>query len=206
MNVTPETIKSLRERTGAGIMDCKKALLDSSGNLDSAIEYLRKKGLASAVKKADRTTSDGSVISYIHAGGKIGVLVEINCETDFVARTDDFQSLCKDVAMHIAAANPLFVKREDVDVNFLEKEKNVYVAQAKETGKPDAIIAKIVEGKIDRYYSEICLLEQNYVKDPDKKVQDIVSEKIAKLGENITIKRFARFQLGESISKTTTES
>lgn len=206
MNVTPEHIKNLRERTGAGIMDCKKALLDSSGNVDSAIEYLRKKGLASAVKKADRATSDGSVISYIHAGGKIGVLVEINCETDFVARTDAFQALCKDVAMHIAAANPLFVKRDEVDAKFLEKEKNVYTAQAKETGKPDAIIAKIVEGKIDRYYSEICLLEQNYVKDPDKKVQDIISEKIAVLGENITVKRFARFQLGENLTQTSSES
>ena len=201
MSISAEQVRELREKTGAGIMDCKKALSESSGDVQKATEFLRKKGLASADKKASRTTSDGLINSYIHAGGKIGVMVEINCETDFVARTEDFQDLCKDISMHIAAANPLFVKREDVPADVLEKEKAVFEAQAKESGKPENVMEKIVTGRINKYLAEICLMEQVFVKDPDKTITDLVKEKIAKLGENITIPRFARFQLGETTQK-----
>lgn len=200
MAITTEMIKSLREITGAGMMDCKVALNEVSGDMEKAIEFLRKKGLASAAKKASRTASEGAVGSYIHAGGKIGVIIEVNCETDFVARTDDFQSLVKDLAMHVAAANPLFVKREDVPSSFIEKEKDVYREQVAAMKKPAAVIDKIVEGKIDKYFQEICLLEQAFVKDPDQKIQSLLTDKIAKLGEKIDIKRFARFELGRELS------
>lgn len=200
MAVTTEMVKSLREKTGAGMMDCKNALNEVSGDMEKAIEFLRKKGLATAAKKSSRSASDGAVGSYIHAAGKIGVLVEINCETDFVARTDDFQSLVKDIAMHVAASNPLFVKREDVPSEFIEKEKDVYRSQVAAMKKPANVIDKIVEGKLDKYFQEICLLEQNFVKDPERNIQALLTEKIAKLGENITVKRFARFELGQELT------
>ena len=200
MSITTDMIKNLREKTGAGMMDCKNALSEVSGDMDKAVEFLRKKGLATAAKKASRAASEGTVGSYIHANGKIGVIVEVNCETDFVARTDDFQALVKDIAMHVAASNPLFVKREDVPSEFAEKEKGVYRSQVEEMKKPANVIDKIVEGKMDKYFQEICLLEQGFVKEPDKKVQDLLTEKIAKLGENINIKRFARFELGQEVS------
>jgi elongation factor Ts len=200
MAITAEMVKNLREKTGAGMMDCKTALVEMAGDMEKALDFLRKKGLASAAKKASRTASDGSVSSYIHAGGKIGVLIEVNCETDFVARTDDFQSLVKDLAMHVAAANPLFVKREDVPAAVSEREKSVHVDQVRAMKKPENVIEKIVEGKMDKFYGDICLLEQSFVKDPDVKIQSLLTEKIAKLGENITIKRFVRFELGQELS------
>jgi elongation factor Ts len=200
MAITAEMVKNLREKTGAGMMDCKAALVEMAGDMEKALDFLRKKGLASAAKKASRTASDGSVSSYIHAGGKIGVLIEVNCETDFVARTDDFQSLVKDLAMHVAAANPLFVKREDVPAAVTEREKNVHTDQVRAMKKPENVIEKIVEGKMDKFYGDICLLEQSFVKDPDVKIQSLLTEKIAKLGENITIKRFVRFELGQELS------
>lgn len=198
MNISPELIKTLREKTGAGIMDCKKALAQVEGNVDKAIDYLRKKGLAQALKKASRATSEGLVSSYIHAGGKIGVLVEVNCETDFVARTEEFQSFVKDIAMHVAATNPLHVRREDIPKEVLDAEREVYRSQAKEMKKPEAVIEKIVEGKMNSFCQENCLMEQAFVKNPDKTVKDITTEVVAKLGENISICRFARFQLGET--------
>jgi elongation factor Ts len=200
MAITAEMVKNLREKTGAGMMDCKAALVEMAGDMEKALDFLRKKGLASAAKKASRTASDGSVSSYIHAGGKIGVLIEVNCETDFVARTDDFQSLVKDLAMHVAAANPLFVKREDVPAAVTEREKSVHTDQVRAMKKPENVIEKIVEGKMDKFYGDICLLEQSFVKDPDVKIQSLLTEKIAKLGENITIKRFVRFELGQELS------
>jgi elongation factor Ts len=200
MSITAEMVKNLREKTGAGMMDCKAALTEMSGDMNKAIDYLRKKGLASAAKKSDRTTSQGVVSSYIHGAGKIGVLIEVNCETDFVARTDDFQSLVKDLAMHIAAANPQFVKREEVPSDVLDREKEVYRGQLREMKKPEAMMEKIIEGKMDKFYGDICLIEQPFIKDPDVKVQSLLTDKIAKLGENITIKRFARFELGQQLS------
>jgi len=200
MAITAEMVKNLREKTGAGMMDCKAALTEMNGDMDKALDFLRKKGLASAAKKASRTASDGSISSYIHAGGKIGVLIEVNCETDFVARTDDFQGLVKDLAMHVAAANPLFVKREDVPSAVSEREKDVYREQVRAMKKPENVVEKIVEGKMDKYFSEICLLEQGFVKDPEVKIQSLLTEKIAKLGENITVKRFVRFELGQELS------
>ncbi|MCB0327444.1 MAG: translation elongation factor Ts [Bdellovibrionales bacterium] len=197
MSVTTEMIKNLRDRTGAGMMDCKKALTEVKGDVEQAIEFLRKKGLAIASKKAARSTGDGAIQSYIHAGGKIGVLLEVNCETDFVARTDDFQDLVRDIAMHVAAAGPLYVKREDVPQDLVDKERAVFVDQAKDLGKPENVIEKIVDGKIDKFFADICLVEQAFVKDPDKTIKDLLTEKIAKLGENISIKRFVRYQLGE---------
>jgi len=202
MEINMELVRELREKSGAGIMDCKRALLETTGNVEQASEWLRKKGLATAAKKSSRATKEGVVHSYIHAGGKIGVLVEINCETDFVARTEEFQGFVRDVSMHIAAANPQFVSREQVDQAVLDKEKEVYVAQAKESGKPANVIDKIVEGKIDRFYSDICLIEQPFVKDPEKSIKDVMTGLIAKLGENISIARFARFQLGETAKAT----
>lgn len=196
--ITAETVKELREKTGVGMMDCKKALAENNGDFEKAVDYLRQKGLASAAKKATRTASQGLISSYIHMD-KIGVLAEINCETDFVAKTDDFKSLVKDVLLHIAAANPSYVSREDVPADVLEKEKEIYKAQI--TNKPPQVADKIVEGKLDKFFSEQCLLEQPFVKDPEQKIKikDIVTEKIAKLGENIVIRRFVRFQLGEKI-------
>jgi len=194
-------VKDLREKSGAGMMDCKKALAETGGDMQRAFDYLRQKGLAAAAKKADRAASDGAVGAYVHAGGKIGVLVEINCETDFVARTTEFQALLKDVAMQIAAASPRCVRREEVTVADLDKEREIYRQQALESGKPEKIVDKIVDGKIDKFYSEVCLLEQSFIKDPDKKVIDVVNDAIARLGENIQIRRFSRFHLGEGAGK-----
>lgn len=194
-----ELIKDLRQRTGAGVVDCKVALHEAQGDMDKAIEHLRRKGLATAAKKAGRIATDGLVSSYIHAGGKIGVLVEVNCETDFVAKTEDFQSFVKNMAMQIAAANPQYVRREEVSQAVLDKEKEIYRAQALESKKPEKVIDKIVEGKLERFYSEVCLLEQTYVKDGELTIKDVLDALIAKIGENIQIRRFARFQLGEGL-------
>ncbi len=200
MEISIELVKDLRQRTGAGIVDCKAALQHSGGNIEAAIEYLRKKGLATAAKKAGRIATDGLVASYIHAGGKMGVLVEINCETDFVAKTAEFQDFVKNIAMHIAAANPLYIRREDIPSEVLEKEREIYRTQALESGKPAKVIDKIVEGKLERFYSEVCLLEQTYIRDSDRTIKEVLDEMIGKLGENITIRRFARFQLGEGLA------
>ena len=196
MDITAKMVKELRESSGAGMMDCKRALTECGGDMDQAMEYLRKKGIASAAKKEGRATGQGIVGSYIHMGGRVGVLVEVACETDFVARTDDFQDFVHNLAMHIAAASPAAVGRDEVDGSLIEKEREIYAAQMKEQGKPDNIIDKIVEGKVDKYYSEIVLLEQKYVKDPDMTVEDYLKSVIGALGENMQIKRFARFQIG----------
>jgi len=195
--ITAQMVKELREKTGAGMMDCKKALTETGGDFDKAVDYLREKGISKAAGKAGRATKEGLIASYIHPGSKLGVLVEVNCETDFVARTDDFQNFVKDIAMHIAASNPLAVDREEIDPELIEKERSIYRQQAINEGKPEKIIDKIVDGKIEKYYSEIVLLEQPFVKDNDKTVKDIVTETIAKLGENMSIRRFVRFRLGE---------
>jgi elongation factor Ts len=200
MEISVELVKDLRQRTGAGVVDCKKALQEAKGNMDAAIDYLRKKGLATAAKKAGRIATDGLVSSYIHAGGKMGVLVEINCETDFVAKTEDFQSFVKNIAMHIAATNPQYIRREEVPEEVLEKERDIYRTQALDAGKPQKVIDKIVEGKMERFYSEVCLLEQTYVRDSDLTIKELLEALIAKIGENITIRRFTRFQLGEGLS------
>lgn len=200
MEISIELVKDLRQRTGAGIVDCKAALQEAGGSIEAAIDYLRKKGLATAAKKAGRIATDGLVASYIHAGGKMGVLVEINCETDFVAKTGDFQEFVKNMAMHIAAANPQFIRREDVPPDVLEKEREIYRTQALDSGKPEKVIDKIVEGKLERFYSETCLLEQTYIRDSDVTVKEVLDGMIGKLGENIAIRRFARFQLGEGLS------
>lgn len=197
MNITSEMVKALREKTQAGMMDCKEALKASDGDMDKAVEYLRKKGLATAQKRAGRTTSQGQVGSYIHAGGKIGVLVEVNCETDFVARTEQFSELVHNLAMHIAAANPVCIRREEFPPELLQKEREIYLAQARETGKPEKVLEKIVEGKLEKYFKETCLMEQAYVKNPDITIADLLNETIAQIGESITIRRFVRFQLGE---------
>ena len=202
MEVSATLVKELREKTGAGMMDCKKALAETAGNLEKAVDYLRQKGLAAAAKKADRVATDGAVGAYVHPGGKIGVLVEINCETDFVARTNEFQSLLKDIAMQVAAANPRFVRREQVSAEELQKEQSIYRQQALETGKPEKIVDKIVEGKMERFYSEACLLEQAFIKDPDQKVSDIVDDAGLRLREKIQVRRFARFHLGEGVGKS----
>jgi elongation factor Ts len=198
MSITVDAVKELREKTGAGMMDCKKALTEAGGDMEKAMEILRRRGVAIASKKASREASEGLIGSYVHMG-KIGVLVEVNCETDFVAKTDEFQELVKDVAMHIAAASPLYVKREDVPAEIIEKEKEIYRAQVKD--KPPHVIEKIIEGKLEKFYTENCLMDQIFVKDPEgkKTIKDLVVEKIAKLGENIVIKRFVRFQLGEKL-------
>jgi elongation factor Ts len=201
MSVTPQMVKELRERTGAGMMDCKNALLESNGDIEQAIDGLRKKGLASAAKKAGRVTAEGAVGSYIHAGGKIGVLVEVNCETDFVARTDEFQELVRDIAMHIAAADPRFVRREEVTADVLARERAVQREKTLAEGKPEKVVDKIVEGRMEKFFAEQVLLEQPFVKDPDKTVQDLVTAKVAKIGENVQIRRFSRFKLGEGIEK-----
>lgn len=194
--ISAESVKKLREKTGAGMMECKKALTESGGDFEKAIDLLRQKGLATALKKSGRTASEGLIDSYIHMG-KLGTIVEINCETDFVARTDDFRELVKDVAMHITAANPLYVTREDVPQQVLDREKDIYRAQV--ANKPPQVVEKIMEGKLEKFYADVCLLDQIFIKDPDqkKKIKDLVTEKVAKLGENIVIRRFARFQLGE---------
>jgi elongation factor Ts len=201
MEVNATLVKELREKTGAGIMDCKRALAETGGDLDNAVNYLRQKGLAAAAKKADRVAADGAVGAYVHPGGKIGVLVEINCETDFVARTTEFQALLKDIAMQIAAANPRYVRREDVSADEIEEERGIYHRQALESGKPEKVVEKIVEGKMERFYSEVCLLEQAFVKDPDHKVADIVNDVVARLKEKIEVRRFARYHLGEGVQR-----
>src|SRR5205807_9710664 len=196
-NISAGQVKELRERSGAPMMDCKNALTEAKGDLEGAMVILRKKGIATAAKKAARVTSEGSVASYIHAGGKIGVLVEINCESDFVARTDDFKDLIKDIAMHIAAADPKFIRKEDVTPEAFEKEKDIYRAQAAATGKPAPVVEKIVEGKMSKFYEEVCLLNQPFVKDPAITIEQLIATTIGKLGENITVRRFARFKVGE---------
>ena len=201
MEVSATTVKELREKTGAGMMDCKKALAEAGGDLSKAVDYLRQKGLAAAAKRADRVAADGAVGAYVHPGGKIGVLVEINCETDFVARTPEFQALLKDIAMQVAAANPRYVKREEIAAEELSKEQSIYRQQALESGKPEKVVDKIVEGKIEKFYSDICLMEQSFIKDPDKKVGDIVNEAIGRLNEKIQVRRFARYHLGEGVEK-----
>jgi len=197
-NISAQLVKQLREKTGAGFVDCKKALEEAGGNLEQAEVVLRKRGMASAQKKAGRATAEGSVGSYIHAGGKIGVLVEVNCESDFVARTDDFKQLVHDLAMHVAAADPRYIDRKDIPAPVLEREREIARDKANASGKPPAVIEKIVEGQINKYYEEYCLLDQHFIKDPNMSIQQLVASKILKLGENIVIRRFARFKVGEN--------
>lgn len=198
---TAQMVKELRQRTGAGMLDCKNALLACNGDIEKAIDELRTKGLAKAAKKSGRIASEGLVVSYIHGGGRIGVLIELNCETDFVAKTDDFKSLAYNLAMQIAASNPEYVSRDQVKTEDMERERDVLRAQAKEEGKPDKVIEKMVEGRIEKFYKEKCLLEQSYIKDMDKNIEQLIHENIAKFGENINIRRFARFEVGEGIEK-----
>jgi elongation factor Ts len=190
-------VKELRMKTGAGILDCQKALQDTNNDIEKAIDLLRQKGLAAAQKKAGRETKEGLVSAYIHSGNKIGVLLEVNCETDFVARNEEFQAFVKDIALQIAASHPLYIKREDIPSDLIEREKNVYLGQVQESGKPEAAWEKIIHGKLEKFYQEQCLLEQAYIKDPSVTIQDLISQKIAKLGENISISRFTRYQLGQ---------
>jgi len=197
-NISAAMVKQLREKTGAGMMDCKNALSEVEGDIEKAIELLRKKGLATAQKRAGRALSEGMIQSYIHMTGKLGVLVEVNCETDFVAKNDDFQEFTKNIAMHIAATNPLGITPEDISQEIIEKEKEIYRAQALDMGKPENVIDKIVEGKLNKFYQENCLLNQPYVRDLDISIADLLNELIAKIGENISIKRFVRYQIGES--------
>lgn len=201
MAVSASAVKELRERTGAGMLDCKKALDETGGDIDKAVALLREKGLAAAANKAGRIATEGVVESYIHAGGRIGVIVEVNCETDFVAKTDQFREFARDIAMQIAAANPKFVRREEVPGDEIEKEKEILKNQALNEGKPEKIVEKMVEGRISKYYEEYCLLEQSFIKDPDKTISDLLNEKISKIGENISIRRFVRYELGEGLEK-----
>src|SRR5271166_2773402 len=198
VNITAAQVKELRDKTNAPMMDCKNALTEAKGDVEAAIVVLRKKGIATAAKKATRTTSEGSVASYIHAGGKIGVLVEVNCESDFVARTDDFKQLVHDVAMHIAATDPRYIRKEDVTPEAFEKEKDIYRAQAAATGKPAPVVEKIVEGKMGKFYEEVCLLEQPFIKEQSVTISQLIATVIGKLGENISVRRFARFKVGEA--------
>lgn len=192
-----QLVKELREKTGAGILDCQKALAENGDNIDKAIDYLRQKGLAAAQKKAGRETNQGLVHAYIHMGGKIGVLIEVNCETDFVARNEEFKAFVNDLALQVAAAKPAYVKREDIPGSIIDKERTIYEAQAKEMGKPPAAWSKIIEGKLEKFYQESCLIEQAFIKDPAVTIKDLLSQKIAKIGENMNIRRFTRYQLGE---------
>ncbi|HHU91121.1 MAG TPA: translation elongation factor Ts [Clostridiaceae bacterium] len=201
MVINASMVKDLRDRTGAGMMDCKKALVETNGDIEKAIEYLREKGIAKASKKSGRIASEGIVESYIHGGGRIGVLVEVNIETDFAAKNEEFRSFVKDIAMQIAAMNPAYIKREDVPEDVIEKEKEILKAQAINEGKPAHIAEKMVNGRIEKYYNEICLLEQPFIKENDKTVQQVLQEKISKIGENISIRRFARFEMGEGLEK-----
>ena len=201
MSVSAAMVKELREKSGAGMMDCKKALIETNGDIEKAIDYLREKGLAAAQKKSSRIAAEGIVEAYIHMGGKIGVLVEVNCETDFVAKTDKFKALVKDIAMQIAASNPSYIRPEEVDVTELNKEKEILKAQALNEGKPEAVVEKMVEGRIKKYYQEICLLEQVFVKDPSKSVSQMINEAISEIGENIQVRRFTRYQMGEGLEK-----
>ena len=202
MKISAKTVKDLRERTGAGMMDCKKALLQSDGNLDKAIDFLRKSGIAKAEKKGSRTASEGIIYSYIHHGDKLGVLLELNCETDFVAKTDGFNVLANNLAMQIAATNPISIDRDSIDKNYLQKEESIFKEQALSSGKPENVVDKIVKGKLEKLFSEICLLDQLYIKDTDKKISDLLNEAIATLGENIVIARFIRFAVGENSSSS----
>ena len=210
-NINASQVKELREKTGAPMMDCKNALTEAKGDMEAAIVVLRKKGIATAAKKASRVTSEGSVTSYIHAGGKIGVMVEINCESDFVARTEDFKEMAHDIAMHIAASDPKFIRREDVTAADFEREKDIYRSQAAATGKPAPVVEKIVEGKMAKFYEEVCLLDQPFIKDQTISVQQLIATKVGKLGENISVRRFARFKVGEgsetiAVTKPTAEA
>ncbi|GIR96484.1 elongation factor Ts [bacterium] len=202
MKISAKTVKDLRERTGAGMMDCKKALLQSDGDLDKAIDFLRKSGIAKAEKKGSRTASEGIIYSYIHHGDKLGVLLELNCETDFVAKTEGFNALANNLAMQIAATNPISIDRDSIDKNYLQKEESIFKEQALSSGKPENVVDKIVKGKLEKLFSEICLLDQLYIKDTDKKISDLLNEAIATLGENIVIARFIRFAVGENSSSS----
>jgi elongation factor Ts len=196
--ISAAMVKDLREKTGAPMMDCRSALVEAKGNMEEAVVVLRKKGMASAAKKASRTATEGAVGTYIHAGGKIGVLLEVNCESDFVARTEDFQELLKDIAMHIAATDPRYVRKEDVTAQDMEREKEIYRAQAAQTGKPAPVIEKIVEGKMSKFYEEVCLLEQPFIKEQSVTISQLIAQKVGKLGENIMVRRFARFKVGDA--------
>jgi elongation factor Ts len=196
-DITAALVKELRDKSGAGMMDCKTALVEAAGDIEKASEILRKKGIAKATKKADRAANEGRIEAYIHPGSKLGVLLEVNCETDFVANTDDYKTFCRDIAMQVAASSPKYVRREDVEQAVLDREMEIYKEQAKNQGKPENILEKIATGKLEKFYSEICLLEQPFVKDPDKTINTLLTETIAKLGENITINRFSRFKVGE---------
>jgi len=200
-SISAAQVKELRDQTGAGFMDCKKALTESNGDLETAVEYLRKKGLSAAANKSGRIASEGLVSSYIHAGGKIGVLLEVNCETDFVARNPDFQELSKDISMHIAAARPLYLNREDLPQDILERERRINREQALESGKPEKVVDKIVEGRLEKFFGDVCLMEQAFVKDTDITIADLIAQSIAKIGENIQIRRFTRYELGEGMEK-----
>ena len=197
MAISAEQVKALRDRTGAGMMECKKALVEANGELEKAVTILRERGLAAAAKRSDRETREGIIGQYIHAGGKLGVLLEVNCETDFVASTDEFQDLVRDIAMQIAAANPSYVRREDVNSEQVEKEQAIYRKQALDSGKPENVVDRIVEGKLNKYYSEVCLYEQPHIKDPDLTVEELIKSRIATLKENLSVKRFVRFKVGE---------
>ena len=199
--ITANQVKELREMTGAGMMDCKKALTETGGDMEKAVVFLREKGLSAAAKKSGRIATEGVVETYIHGGGKIGVMVELNCETDFVAKTDEFKELAKDIAMHIAAAKPEYLNSDEVPAEILEQEKEILKAQALNEGKPEKIIEKMVEGRIAKFYKDVCLLDQQFVKDSDKTISQLITEKIAKLGENISIRRFTRYELGEGMAK-----
>jgi elongation factor Ts len=196
MDITASMVRDLREKTGLGMMDCKKALVETDGDMEKAVEYLRKKGALKAAKREGRATSEGRIGSYIHMTGKLGVILELNCESDFVAKTEQFSELVKDICMQVAASSPRWISPEDIPEDVIAKEKEIYMAQAKEAGKPEKILEKIAEGKMNKFYTEVCLLEQPFVKDPDKKVGELIKEKIAQLGENITVGRFVRYQLG----------
>ena len=197
MSIDAQVVKTLRERTGAGMMDCKKALLETNGDLEKAVDHLRKTGIAKAEKKGQRSTKEGLVFSYIHQGGKLGVLLEINCETDFVAKTEGFNELAQNISMQIAATNPASISREDMDPSILDREKNIFTEQAKDSGKPENIVEKMVEGRVEKFYAESCLLEQQYIKDSERKVSDLLTEAVSTLGEIIVISRFVRFAIGE---------
>ena len=198
MNIDAKRVKELREKTGAGMMDCKKALVEANGDIEKAIDNLRKSGVAKAAKKSSRSAKEGLIYSYIHHGGRLGVLLDIGCETDFVARTDGFVDLARNIAMQVAATNPIAIIREDIPESIINREKDIYSEQAKATGKPDIVVEKIVDGKLNKYFQENCLMEQVYIKDSDKKIKDLVTETIATLGENITLNRYSRFAVGET--------
>ena len=203
--ISASVVKELREMSGAGMMDCKKALTEASGDLEKAIDILRKTGIAKARKKSGRSAKEGLIFPYIHPGSKLGVLLELNCETDFVANTDDFKNLCKDISMHIAASLPMAVSRDEISNSVLEREKEIYADQARQSGKPDDIVEKMIEGRLNKFFQESVLLEQTFVKDPDKTVNDLITDAVAKLGENIVISRFSRFQLGEKVASESSE-